>query len=224
MKIVDITGMIKNGMWNYGAPFPEFHLKKLPKIDWLSEEVFCEIFEGLHSQTGTYFETPAHFLGNDKCYLAEDVPLEKLIDIDCVILNLDREFPEDQRTAITAGDLKSRFSGRDIREGDAIIVGTGWGKKWMDDTYMKASPYFTYDAMMWLIAKKPCLLGSDFPRWENLEDKQGFFPEFYHNDILMLAPCVNIEEIKEQRIKLTVAPVSIAGTSCVPCRAFVKEM
>lgn len=224
MCIIDITGSIQDGMWSYGHPFPDFKLGKLPKVDWLDEDVYCEVFEGLNSQTGTYIETPAHFFGNDKCYLMNDVPLEKLVNIDCSILNIDIEFPLNKRTAITTDNLEERFAGYDIREGDAIIVGTGWGRYWMQDAYLKASPYFTYDAMMWLIDKKPYLLGSDFPRWDNLEQRQGFFPEFYKKNILMLAPCINIEKITAQRVKLTAAPMKIPGTSCVPCRAFVETL
>ena len=73
MSVIDITGPIQEGMWNYEHPFPLFKLKKLPKVEWLDNDIFCEIFEGLHSQTGTYIETPAHFFGNDKCYLINDV-------------------------------------------------------------------------------------------------------------------------------------------------------
>lgn len=221
MGIVDITGPIQNGMWSYGNPFPDFKLTKLPKIEWLKEDVYCEIFEGMNSQTGTYIETPAHFFGNDKGYLMNDVPLEKLVDIDCVILNLNKSFSKKKRIAITVEDLKDGFSDYDIRAGDAIIVGTGWGRHWMNDFYMSASPFFTYDAMMWLIDKTPYLLGSDFPRWDNLEHREGFFPMFYKRDILMLAPCINIEKITSKRVKLTVAPINIIGSSCVPCRAFI---
>jgi kynurenine formamidase len=110
-----------------------------------------------------------------------------------------------------------------LEENDAIIVGTGWGVNWMESNYLSCSPYFTYDAMMWLIEKKPFLLGSDFARWENLDNMQGFFPAFYKSNILMLAPCINIEKIKASKVKLTALPLKILGTSCVPCRSYVED-
>jgi kynurenine formamidase len=222
MNIIDITGSIENGMWNYEYPFPGFNLKKLPKVEWLKDDIFCEIFEGIHSQTGTYIETPAHFFGNDKCYLINDVPLEKLIGINCSILNINKPYDFSARTAITVEDLENCPGSSCIKENDAIIIGTGWGIHWLEPHYLSGSPYFTYDAMMWLISKKPYLLGSDFPRWENLENMQGFFPEFYKSNILMLAPCINIEKINAEKVKLTALPINIKGTSCVPCRAFVQ--
>ena len=68
-KIIDVSGPIYDGMWNYEPPFPNFVLKPLPEVPWVKGRVYCEIFEGLHSQTGTYLETPAHYFGNDKSYL-----------------------------------------------------------------------------------------------------------------------------------------------------------
>ena len=61
MKVYDLTGPIQDGMWGYEPPFPAFHLKPLPQPEWVATRVYCEIFEGIHSQTGTYLETPAHF-------------------------------------------------------------------------------------------------------------------------------------------------------------------
>lgn len=224
MKVYDITGPVRDGMWNYEPPFPTFHLKPLPQPDWVDSRVYCEIFEGIHSQTGTYLETPAHFYGNDNCYLMSDVPVEKLVSIPCVVLNLpDLDILRESRPAITAQMLAACPGADDIQPGDAILVGTGWGKYWMESCYLDASPYFTYDAMQWLVEKKPFLLGSDFARWENFEHPQNLFPLFYAADILMLAPLVNLECVSAKRVKLTALPLNIPGTSCVPCRAVVTE-
>ena len=224
MKVYDLTGPIRDGMWNYEPPFPTFHLKPLPQPEWVSSRVYCEIFTGIHSQTGTYLETPAHFYGNDNCYLMADVPVEKLVSIPCTVLNLPGlDTPGKERPAITAEMLAACPGAEDIRPGDAILVGTGWGKYWMESCYLDASPYFTYGAMEWLVEKKPFLLGTDFSRWESFEHPQNLFPLFYAADILMLAPLVNLEKISATRVKLTALPMNIPGTSCIPCRAVATE-
>lgn len=61
-SVIDITGPIQEGMWNYEPPFPVFHRSPLPQVPWVDAPVYCDIFEGIHSQTGTYLETPAHLL------------------------------------------------------------------------------------------------------------------------------------------------------------------
>ena len=52
MQVIDITGQIKTGMWNYEPPFPTFTLKPLPEVPWVKGRVYCEIFDGLHSLAG----------------------------------------------------------------------------------------------------------------------------------------------------------------------------
>jgi Predicted metal-dependent hydrolase len=224
-RIIDITGIMQEGMWNYEPPFPMFKIKPLPKVPWVKGDVYCEIFEGMHSQTGTYIETPAHFYGNDNSYLLIDVPVKKLVNIECVVLNIEPKSPPNSsgRVPITVEDLENCSNSRYIEEGNALLVGCNWGQYWMDKRYLTYSPYFTYDAMMWLIGKKPVILGSDLPRWENLEKYEGFFPKFYEADILMLAPCVNLEQVIRPRAKLTVLPLKIPRTSSVPCRAVIIE-
>ena len=123
-KIIDITGLIDKGMWNYELPFPEVNIVPLPPIPWLDNvTIGAEIFEGVHSQTGTYLETPAHFYGNDNSYLLIDVPAEKTYEVPCVILNLGMwEMDiEKGRRAITVADLEACFNAKDIHEGDAIL-------------------------------------------------------------------------------------------------------
>ncbi len=222
MQVIDITGPIRDGMWNYEPPFPTFSLKPLPQPEWVDSRVYCEIFSGIHSQTGTYIETPAHFYGNDRCYLMADVPVEKLYHIPATILMLPGfGEPGAERKPVTAADLAACKGAVDIRKGDAIIVGTSWGKHWMEPCYLDASPYFTYDAMEYLVSKKPSLLATDFPRWESFEHPQNLFPLFYGADILMLAPVTSIETIPSHRVHLTALPIKVPGTSCIPCRAIV---
>ena len=224
MQVIDLTGQIKTGMWSYEAPFPNFTLRPLPEVPWVKGRVYCEIFDGMNSQTGTYLETPAHYFGNDNCYLLADVPVEKLVDIPCRVLMLPQEaFSGPERTPITLSMLLAAAEGNAPQPGEAILVGTGWGQYWDEPDYLTRSPYFSREAMDWLIAQKPFLLGSDLPRWESLEHPQGLFDPFYRADILMLAPCVNLEQAGNGFYRLTALPLHIPGTSCAPCRAVLRR-
>ncbi len=225
-KVIDITGVINNGMWNYDAPFPDINIKPLPPIDWLGgKTVGAEIFEGCHSQTGTYLETPAHSFGNGNSYALIEVPVEKLIDIPCVVLNVgiwDMD-PATGRRGITVEDLERCFNADQIQEGDAVLVGTGWGRYWFHPDNLDYAPYFTTDAMEWIIAKKPFLIGGDTARWDHLEKPQAFWNDFYGNNILMGGPFVDLERCSAPRCKLTILPPKFAITSCAPARALIIE-
>ena len=219
--IIDLTGELYTGMWNYGDPFPALTVKPLPKVDWVKTDVYCEIFDGLHSQSGTYLETPAHLLG-DKSYPLISVGVEKLVDINTVILKLDGFDLSAPNSPITKDALTSLDAFSEIKEGDAVLVSCDWGKYWYEKDYLTNSPYFTKEAIKSLIDKKPFLLGSDFPRWENIKKPEGFFPDFYAADILMAAPLINLEKCPETNGKLTVLPIKAEKTSCAPCRAILK--
>ena len=225
-KIIDITGPIDDGMWNYGEPFPQVHIKPLPPIAWLGgRTVGAEIFEGVHSQTGTYLETPAHNYGNENSYLLSDVPAEKTYEIPCVVLNVgmfDMDL-EKGRHGITVQELENCHNAACIQEGDAILVGTGWGRYWFDPHNLDGAPYFTREAMLWLLDKKPFLIGADTARWDNLETPQNFFEDFYSANILMAGPLVDLEKCTAKRCKLTVLAANFMHTSCAPARAVIIE-
>ena len=225
-KCIDITGVINNGMWNYDEPFPQINIKPLPPISWLGgKTVGCEIFEGFHSQTGTYLETPAHSYGNGNSYSLIEVTPERMMDIPCVVLNVgmwDMD-PTLGRRGITVADLEACFNAKDIQEGDAILIGTGYGRYWFHPNNLDYAPYITYDAMMWLLDKKPCLIGADTARWDHLEKPQGHFKAFYEAGILMGGPFVDLEKCTAARCKLTILPPKFAITSVAPARAIITE-
>jgi len=224
MRIIDITGKIVDGMWNYDNPFPMFRLKPIGDMPWLPNKVYSHIFEGMHSQSGTYLETPAHYYGFKKSYTVADIPVSKLIDMPCRVLSLEGFTAEgtNRKKRIDVHDLEKCCAGYDFPSGVSILIATGWSDYWMEDCFVQESPFFTYDAMHWIISKKPILLGSDFPCWDNSENTQGFFDDFFKSDILMLAPCVNLRQAGRCDSLLTVMPINVMGTSNAPCRAFLK--
>ena len=66
---------------------------------------------------------------------------------------------------ITVQDLEQALSRQrvELREGDAMIINTGWGHLWARDNarYVAGCPGIGVAAAEWLIAKNPMLLGAD---------------------------------------------------------------
>ena len=148
-----------------------------------------------------------------------------MMDIPCVVLNVgmwDMD-PTLGRRGITVADLEACFNAKDIQEGDAILIGTGYGRYWFHPNNLDYAPYITYDAMMWLLDKKPCLIGADTARWDHLEKPQGHFKAFYEAGILMGGPFVDLEKCTAARCKLTILPPKFAITSVAPARAIITE-
>jgi len=225
MNIIDVTGPIRNGMWSMGELFPKPEvIRQSGYCEGFGEYFYTEI-RGFHAQLGTYLETPAHFFGFEKSFFVDDIPLEKLVNLGCVVLHVNKDVSDPSvHHAITKDDLLSCGNAGEIKPGDCVVVATGWDRHWMDDAhFFSRSPYFTYDAMKWLIEKKPSIIASDTPAWENLSDPQGFFPEFYANNILMLAPLVNLSQVTAPRCAITILPLPIEEVAAAPVRAIVTE-
>ncbi len=225
MKIIDITGPLANGMWSYGEHFPKLNIKVITGTQEGFGEYSFTSFEGVHALSGTFLETPAHFLGYKNSYLINEVPLKKLFNIDCVVLNVEMNKVDNNGISyVTQGDLQACFNSSVIEKGDAIIVGKGWGDKmWFSKEHFPKSPYFTYEAFMWLLDKQPSIIGSDTSAWDNFSNPSGFFEKFYRQNVLMLAGCMNLKKVTEPRVKLTVLPLNVENSCASPCRAIIVQ-
>ena len=225
MKVIDVTGKICNGMWTFGELFPKVRIEERSGVCEGFGDYFYTEFVGMHAQVGTYLETPAHFYGFENSYLINDIPLEKLYNIDCVVLKVNKDVSDPTKhVAVTKEDLLRAADGVEIHPGDCIVVAFDWDRYWMDDEhYFPCSPYFTYDAMKWIIDQRPSILATDTPAWENLSDPGGFFPEFYAANILMLAALSNLSEVSASRSKITIMPLKVEGCAASPCRVVIVE-
>ena len=99
MKIIDVTGEIRNGMWTFGSLFPKVTIEERSGVCEGFGDYFYTEFVGMHAQVGTYLETPAHFYGFENSYLVEDIPLERLYNVDCVVLKVPKTSATPMRTS-----------------------------------------------------------------------------------------------------------------------------
>ena len=180
MKVVDITGPIYNGMWNYteplGSMLGNFNLSRF-KFEFGGEKYSIETFEGFKAQTGTYIESPGQYLKSK--YKISDIKIEKLFMMDAYMFFIDYEKlrEKDGKKFISADNLK-KAEKIDIPEGAAIIVGTGYGKRWEMTDFFSKSWFFKKEAMEYIIRKKPFLLATDSAEWKILKTRKGFLKCF----------------------------------------------
>jgi kynurenine formamidase len=223
MKITDITGPIREGMWDFGFPGGQFKLKQL-NYDFLGEEYYHEGFEGMVGSTGTFVETGATYLGYEKSISTDLIPLEKLVNVDACVLQitLNKLNERDGRRYISAEDIAGAEK-EPIPAGIAVIVSTGYGKNWFDKDYLEKSPFFKKEAIDYLLDRQPVLLSSDFPAWENTVHPEGFLKRMYDSGVYVLVSVVNVETIKSYRVKLTALPIRVEKVCMCPARAVVIE-
>ena len=222
-KVIDITGTIYEGMWDL-EDAPPYKMRPFPKLPWLDYDVNMETFE-MHSQTGTYLETPGHFFAYENTYLIHEVDAAELTNRPCVVLNVGDVNPDNkqERLPVSLERLLACPNIGEIQEGDAVLICTHWGRMLEHEDYLKNSPYLSLETMKWLAAKKPFLLGGDIPRWERIDKPVGIFPVFMKTGSLLMGPSVNLDQVTGARVKLTVLPLKIKGTCCAPCRAVIVD-
>lgn len=226
MRIIDITGPVYTGMWNYSEPLGsllgDFRLSEL-NFEFGGEKYSLGVFNGFKAQTGTYLESPGQYIEDNK-YKISDIPIEKLFMMEAHVLKIPYETlgEKDGKKFVSMKDIK-KFEKENISEGRAIVIGTGYGKFWNKTDFFHESWFFKMDAMEYLISKKPFLLAADSAEWENPKNPEGIFKKFYHANILILAPCINIEEIEGSIVKLTVFPLKILNSYICPVRALITE-
>jgi len=209
MRVVDVTGLTENGMWNYGGSLPPVVIRRLAGKDETNYSF------ALSSLSGTYLETAAHRL--PRAPSLDDIPPRKLI-MPAAIIQLAEKKP---REHITLHELKKY--GACIRKGDALIVVTGWDRMWNKTGFVMGSPHFTSEAMDWILAKNPFLLGGDIPCYDDPSASEGLVTRLFKRKLLILAPLINLRRVRSKRATLIVLPPRIKDTCAFPCRALIVE-
>ncbi|MFC5701605.1 cyclase family protein [Cohnella faecalis] len=213
---IDLTGKLEDGMWNYGAPFPEVVIEKVADAALFGYEGHA--FQ-LHSLAGTYLETANH-LFPDRERLG-DVSIDRL-KTRAWVAQLPNKRPFE---SIGAAELEEAV-GSVLEPGDALLIATGWDAYWNREGFTESSPYFEPEAMEWIIARDVGLLGMDITSIEDPRKPGGemtLLARYYAKDRLMVAPLVNLREAGRGPWTLLALPLHIPDACAAPCRAVLFE-
>lgn len=214
MRIVDITGPIYDGMWTYPPPYPEIKVTEVPVPEWIEYPTYSWQFQ-LGAQTGTYLETSLHVDRNGPPLV--DIPVAELFMRPAAVINIDVA----PLARIEMADIKA--AAPEIHAGDAIIVNTGWGKRWREDDFVEKCPHFSRDAMYWILDHKPFVFSADMPRFDSWQEPQLFFERFFADGVLLLAPLADLEQISTTRGHIVALPMKVEETCAAPCRVLFIE-
>ena len=160
-RIVDLSHPIQDGMVTYpGIPAPVIgaHLTfDESAAHYAAGTEFSIGTISMAANTGTYLDTPAHRYrdGEDLAGLS----LERMVDLDGVVVRARQRSSAGGR-AIEESDLISALDGVQLA-GRAILIETGHSDQWGTPGYFVDHPYLTDDAVEFLVAAKPSLVGID---------------------------------------------------------------
>lgn len=201
-------------MWSYCPEYPGAEICEVPQPAFLPDDfrVYLQKFV-IGGQTGTYIETKAH--ADQSSAPVVDLPLEEFMR-PVVVIHAGDKGPLEP---VTLADVEP--AAPDIRQGDAVLLRTGWDLRWDEPDFIESSPYVEREAALWLIGRGIGLMGSDFPRFDNPELMQFPWDEYWERVNLVLAPVVNLTGLSGRCGTLIAFPLKIQGACSTPCRAAI---
>lgn len=205
VKIIDVTMAVSPSTRVFpGSPHPSF-------IPWSTFAAHGYDSEVMHmsTHTGTHVDAPSHFAPGAPA--VDRIAPARLVS-SAVLVRVRKKAGQ----TIDISDIR----GADIREGDAVVLATGWEKHYDNDDYMTRNPGLSGEAARYLVEKKVNAVAIDGPSIDPGHD--GRFTA--HNALLPAGVIVienlcNLDAIEKERFTLVAAPLKLQGASGSPVRA-----
>lgn len=175
------------------APGTSFHVARLELV----------------GNTGTYLDAPFH-RDEDGADVA-DLPLERLVDLPGIVIRA----PEDRREL--GAEL---FEGRELA-GCAVLVHTGWSRRWGRNQYFVGHPYLDAAAARLLAAAQPALVGIDSMNIDSTRDPtRPVHTTLLRAGIPIVEHLCNLERLPDEGFRFFAAPPRLVDVGSFPVRAF----
>ena len=212
MNIIDLTHEIHTGMMAYPGD-PEISLEEA----CTHEADYCHVdYLMCGSHAGTHIDAPYHFLPEGK--RNTDYPVSRFIG-EGVVLNLQHKKAAE---AITRSDLEP-LQGK-IRQGDFLVLQTGWCEKYGDGEYLN-HPYLSKEAAEKLVAWGVSIVAVDFLNVDpTLWEQWDVHPMLLGNEVLIVENVAGSLALDpDKRYGFCFAPIKLQGSDGGPVRAFAVE-
>jgi len=214
LEMIDLTHIIEEGMTTFDAPWhPHVSIKQLGRLGFEGRET-RKISLGTH--TGTHVDAPLHFVKNGKTI--DKIPLSKLVGSISIInfSHLKKNQP------VTKEMLKK------IKITKKMVFNFGWSRFFGNKKFYHNYPYFTKDAVKFLVSKKIELLGYDTPSPDNSQDKLGSKEDspihkiLLKKNIVLVEYLANLDKLTNYNgWKIAVSPLRIKDADGSPARVFI---
>jgi len=214
-KFVELSHLIEDGMDAYPG-FPR------PKIGaFLSREESRSHYDGkaefyigrveMVGNVGTYLDAPfhRHSTGMDLSQL----PLDKVAALPGVVI--DGVPSRNRSVTIDCDETELR--------GKAVLVRTGWDKRWGSRGYWELGPYVSEDSIQLLIKSGAVLVGVDFWNIDNTENPaRPVHTKLLAANIPIVEHLCKLSTLPKTGFRFYAAPVRIVHGASFPVRAFAE--
>lgn len=210
MKIIDLSMEISADM----AVFPGDPGVTLNLMLQFPEDV-CQVTElRFGSHTGTHIDAPRHFLEQGSAI--PDLPLSAFVG-EAICLSPQIETIGEK--GIPVLDLSEEQRSL-IHDHDRIILSTGWGKHSRTSEYFKEYPLFSESLLLFLLEKRPLLLGADLPTLMSESEPFLMHRKLFLQETVFVEGLVNLEMLEGKRFFFSAAPLLLRDGDGSPVRAY----
>jgi arylformamidase len=217
MKIIDLSHVIDNECMTCGTPWHEkVRIERLGKLSEVGRNTSRFV---LGSHSATHMDAPLHFLegkhGIDGLDLNVCVGPVTCIDV--------RSFG--QGAVVEKKDLEG------IQVTERMLFVFGWNKRWKTPEFYKGFPYFSEEAIEYLLERGMKLIAMDTPSPDDGSgiQKQGENDSPNHikllsKDVIIVEYLTNTEQIDfSKSYDIAALPLKIKDADGAPARVILTE-
>jgi kynurenine formamidase len=219
-RVVDLSHPIRAGLVTYpGLPAPTItpHLtREDSRARYAPGTEFAMDIIHMVGNTGTYLDSPFHRYGDGSDLAGLD--LSTLVSLRAEVFHL-----EDAWDASRRGIRPETLADRDVR-GAAVLLHTGWDRRFGQPEYGVGAPFLTGEAAQWLIDAGAALVGIDSL---NIDDTESGGDRPAHSSLLgagvhVVEHLTNLGALPPRGARFTAAPPAVEGFGTFPVRAFAE--
>ncbi|HXG07068.1 MAG TPA: cyclase family protein [Nitrososphaera sp.] len=208
MRVVDLTMRITPSIRVFpGSPQPSFvPWSRFDSHGYDSEAMF------MSTHTGTHIDAPSHFVPG--LTSIDRIPARRLV-CNAVLVRA----PKHANQLIEQEDV----SKEEIKEGESVVIATGWERRSSKHNYMTENPGLSAGAARYLARKKVNAVAIDGPSID-----AGIDTKFTAHNILLLRNILAVENLcnvdkiatRNSRFTLVLSPLKLGGATGSPARVF----
>ena len=167
------------------------------------------------SHVGTHMESPFHYLGDGED--VADIPLERVVGEGVLVDFADRGIG----VPITLEDMEDR--GQDIRKDDILFIRTGLSHNYRTPR-SHDRPYFTVEAIRWLVEKGISCMGVDCSGIEKRDEPtQPCHEMLFRHGIPLIEHLAHLEQLTKRRFFVVAVPWRVHGLEASPVSVIAFE-
>jgi len=215
-KFIELNHFIEDGMMPYpGLPRPQIgaFLDHEASRPWYQDQ--AEFYLGkvdMVCNIGTYLDSPFHRYRNGSDL--SQIPLDMVAGVPGIVLDGKVE----PNRSIVLGEPSSELTGR------AVLVRTGWDKRWGTESYWELGPYLSDESVDLLVESKAVLVGVDF--WnvdDTMDPGRPAHSKLLASRVLIVEHLCHLVDLPRSGFRFYAVPLRIVGGASFPVRAFAEK-